>query len=221
MSDVLPHASVTTSVDAEHWRVVLGSLRATFRTGSFARGAELVAAVAAAADELDHHPDVLLRYGTVTVTTQSHDVGALTVRDVELARRVSALAAERGLDADVTAPRMLEIAVDTQDVAAVLPFWRAALGYVDDPHDPERLVDPAGEGPCVWFQHMDAPRPQRNRIHVDVDVPHDLVGARLDAVLAAGGRLLSDRRAPAFWVVADAEGNEVCLCTWQGRGQGD
>ncbi|MDT0165624.1 VOC family protein [Actinotalea sp. AC32] len=221
MSDILPHAVVSGRTDARHWRVVLGSLRATFRTGSFARGAELVAAVAAAADELDHHPDVLLRYGTVTVTTVSHDVGALTERDVELARRVSALADERGVDADPRAPRMLEIAVDTQDVAAVLPFWQAALGYERDPHDAERLVDPAGEGPCVWFQHMDSPRPQRNRIHVDVDVPHDVAPERLDAVLTAGGRLVSDRRAPAFWVVADAEGNEVCLCTWKGRGQGD
>ena len=37
------------------------------------------------------------------------------------------------------------------------------------------------------------------------------------AALAAGGVLVSDRAAPAFWVLADAEGNEVCVCTWQGR----
>jgi len=35
--------------------------------------------------------------------------------------------------------------------------------------------------------------------------------------LAAGGRLVSDAAAPAFWVLADAEGNEACICTWQGR----
>lgn len=39
----------------------------------------------------------------------------------------------------------------------------------------------------------------------------------VDAALAAGGRLLSDRVAPRFWVLADAEGNEACICTWQGR----
>ena len=64
---------------------------------------------------------------------------------------------------------------------------------------------------------MDAPRPQRNRIHLDVDVPHDTAAERIAAALAAGGTLLSDSAAPAFWVLADAEGNEVCICTWQGR----
>ena len=64
---------------------------------------------------------------------------------------------------------------------------------------------------------MDAPRPQRNRIHIDVDVPAEGAAARIDAALAAGGRLLSDRRAPAYWVLADPEGNEACICTWQGR----
>ena len=64
---------------------------------------------------------------------------------------------------------------------------------------------------------MDEPRRQRNRIHVDVDVAHDGAQDRIDAALAAGGRLLSDYAAPAFWVLADPEGNEACICTWQGR----
>jgi 4a-hydroxytetrahydrobiopterin dehydratase len=64
---------------------------------------------------------------------------------------------------------------------------------------------------------MDAPRPQRNRIHIDVSVPHDQAQARLEAALAAGGRLLSDAEAPAFWVLADPEGNEACITTWQAR----
>jgi 4a-hydroxytetrahydrobiopterin dehydratase len=69
----------------------------------------------------------------------------------------------------------------------------------------------------VWFQQMDAPRPQRNRIHLDVIVPHDVAEERVAATLAAGGRLVSADRAPAFWVLADVEGNEACVCTWQGR----
>jgi 4a-hydroxytetrahydrobiopterin dehydratase len=116
--------------------------------------------------------------------------------------------------------QLLEIAVDALDIPAVRPFWQAVTGYVDEagshgPTDP--LVDPAGQGPAVWFQQMDRPRPQRNRIHLDVSVPHDAARARVDAALAAGGVLVSDRRAPAFWVLADAEGNEVCITTWQGR----
>jgi 4a-hydroxytetrahydrobiopterin dehydratase len=94
------------------------------------------------------------------------------------------------------------------------------LAYVDEPgrsgpEDP--LIDPLGQGPAVWFQQMDAPRPQRNRIHLDVSVPHDEAEARIQATLAAGGALRSDAAAPAFWVLADPEGNEACVTTWQGR----
>jgi 4a-hydroxytetrahydrobiopterin dehydratase len=57
----------------------------------------------------------------------------------------------------------------------------------------------------------------RNRIHLDVDVPPERARLRIDSALAAGGALLSDDAAPSFWVLADPEGNEVCVCTWQGR----
>ncbi|MBX9921972.1 MAG: 4a-hydroxytetrahydrobiopterin dehydratase, partial [Mycolicibacterium frederiksbergense] len=80
------------------------------------------------------------------------------------------------------------------------------------------LVDPAGRGPAIWFQQMNSPRHEtRNRMHLDVDVAHDVAAARIAAALAAGGVMLSDHAAPAFWVLADAEGNEACVCTWQGR----
>ena len=64
---------------------------------------------------------------------------------------------------------------------------------------------------------MDAERPQRNRVHLDVTVAHDEADARVAAAIAAGGRLVSDEHARAFWVLADAEGNEACVCTWQDR----
>jgi 4a-hydroxytetrahydrobiopterin dehydratase len=94
------------------------------------------------------------------------------------------------------------------------------LGYADEagadgPEDP--LIDPAGQGPAVWFQQMSPPRGGRNRIHLDISVPHDEAPRRLQAALAAGGQLLSDASAPAVWVLADAEGNEACITTWQGR----
>jgi len=64
---------------------------------------------------------------------------------------------------------------------------------------------------------MDVPRPQRNRIHLDVIVPHDEADARVAAAIAAGGHLISDAAARSFWVLADAEGNEACVCTWEDR----
>ena len=91
------------------------------------------------------------------------------------------------------------------------------LGYAPTPGADDELVDPARQGPTIWFQQMDEPRPQRNRIHFDITVPHDDARPRMAAALAAGGTLVSDAYAPSFWVLADAEGNEVCICTWQYR----
>lgn len=218
----LTATEVSAQVDARHWRVLLHRLHASFRTGSFERGLELATRVAAVAEALDHHPDVHLSYPRVQLSVLTHDAGGLTAKDVELAAAVSAVADELGLEAEVPVLSALEVAIDALDIAAVYPFWRAVLGYVpeelpeaDDPSP--ALLDPTGLGPAVWFQQMDAPRPQRNRIHLDVTVPHDIAGERVAAALAAGGRLVSDDRAPAFWVLADAEGNEACVCTWQAR----
>jgi 4a-hydroxytetrahydrobiopterin dehydratase len=115
---------------------------------------------------------------------------------------------------------MLELAIDAMDIPAIRPFWRAVLGYGDEPGRDEpdaAVVDPVGQGPAIWFQQMDAPRPQRNRIHFDVIVAHDEAMPRVQAALTAGGTLLSDAAAPSFWVLADKEGNEACVCTWLER----
>lgn len=218
---VLSDADVTARVDPRHWRVLLGRLHATFATETFAAGVRLLERIAAAADEAGHHPDVDLRYPAVHVALVSHDANGLTERDVALAARISAIADELGVAGLPGGPQELEVAVDALDIAAVRPFWRAVLGYEDEPPPaPDAspaLRDPAGRGPALWFQQMDAPRPQRNRIHLDVTVPHDVAEARVRAAIDAGGRLVSDAAAPAFWVLADAEGNEACICTWQGR----
>jgi 4a-hydroxytetrahydrobiopterin dehydratase len=69
----------------------------------------------------------------------------------------------------------------------------------------------------IWFQQMVEPRTGRNRIHVDISVPHDQAEARVAAGVAAGGRVMFDRYAPTWWTLADPEGNEVDIATWQGR----
>jgi 4a-hydroxytetrahydrobiopterin dehydratase len=143
-----------------------------------------------------------------------------------LAQRVTEALAAGGLrtePGDGTAvPQNLEIAIDALDIPRVRPFWKAVTGYVDEPGPPGQLpegalLDPLRRGPAIWFQQMDVARTERNRLHVDVDVAPELAGPRIGAALAAGGTLLSDDAAPAFWVLADPEGNEVCVCTWQGR----
>lgn len=197
------------------WRVLVRTLQAEFAAGSFAAGAALVAAIAEAADAADHHPDVHLRYpGRVRVTLTTHAVNALSDADVALARAISALAVDHGARAEPLAPERLEICIDTMDADRIRPFWSAVLGYRD--LDGE-LLDPAGIGPTLWFQKMDEPRTDRDRFHLDIVVPHDEADARLEAALDAGGRLVSDAFARSWWILADADGNEACICTWQDR----
>ena len=207
------------------WRYVLGDFQTEVLTGSLPLAAD-VAARAAALPHAEGHLRMDIRQDRLVLTLQTAAVDWVTPLDVELARRISAvteefrLTTQAGTGQSERSVQALEIAIDVLDMAKVRPFWQAVLGYADEPGrdgPPNGLIDPLGQGPAFWFQQMDAPRPQRNRIHVDVSVPHDEAHQRIQDTLAAGGTLLSDAEAPAFWVLADPEGNEACVCTWQGR----
>ena len=199
---------------APGWRLALQRLHLHVPTKNFVTGLELVNAVAALAEAADHHPDIDLRYGSVHIALSSHDAGGVTDRDIALAAQIDALLAERGLTPSHPDLTVVEIGIDALDIPAVRPFWAAILGW---PASGDEITDPATSGPSLWFQQMDQPRPQRNRIHLDVTVAHDEADARVAAALAAGGTLVSDSHAPSWWILADPEGNEACVCTWQAR----
>ena len=197
------------------WRFLLGRIVAEYRADSFIDGASLVNEIAKASMAADHHPDVQLVYpGMVRVQLTTHAYGGLTQHDVDLARTVSSLADEMGARAGPNDVWDVEIALDTMDADRIRPFWKAVLNYDDEAGN---LVDPQRRGPALWFQQMDQPRTERNRFHLDFSVAHDVAESRVAAALEAGGTLISDRRARAFWVLADVEGNEACVCTWQDR----
>jgi 4a-hydroxytetrahydrobiopterin dehydratase len=160
----------------------------------------------------DHHPDIDLRPEGVTVRLFSGTWEQLSQRDVELARQISGAARELDVEADPGRVQHVQVAIDATAPSAVRPFWRAVLGY--DEVGTEDVFDPLRRGPTFWFQQMDTPRPQRNRIHIDVYVPHDQVEGRIAAAVAAGGRVISDENAPGWWTLADPEGNEVDLAIW-------
>ena len=67
---------------------------ANFRTGSFTAGVGLIDAIGELAEAANHHPDVDLRFDTVTVRLVSHDVEGLSRRDLDLARQISVAARE-------------------------------------------------------------------------------------------------------------------------------
>ena len=200
------------------WRFFLNRLHARFATGDFATGLVLAERIGAAAEDANHHPDLDLRYPHVAVRLVSHDVGGVTDRDLRLARRISEIAAELGIAAAPAEVQALELALDTGDHAGTLPFWQALLGYADSKIFPTReILDPDGHLPTIWTQRTDAHETPRQRWHFDVVVPIEQAQARIDAAIAAGGTLVSDEAAPAFWVLADPEGNKACVCTPEGR----
>ena len=203
------------SPGVEEWRVIANGASTCFRTGSFAKGVRFVNEIDKLADDANHHPDVDLRYAEVTVRLTTHEVGGLTGRDAAMAREISSVARVLGIESDPTKVQEIQIAIDALNVPAVRAFWRAVLNYRDE--GAEDLVDPRASGPSFWFQQMDVERPERNCVHVDVAVPHDEAEARVAAALAAGGRLVTDEYAPAWWVLADPEGNEACVATCQDR----
>ncbi|GLY92849.1 VOC family protein [Actinoplanes sp. NBRC 103695] len=222
MEQALTRLAASEAVGEQGWRFLLGTLRTSVTVASLVQAAEVVSrAVAVCGDHADAHLDADVRPDRVVLTLQSREQSWVTGRDVELAHRVSSVVQELGLRTSpeigagaARSVQLIEICIDALDIAAIRPFWAAVLGYTEEHGD---LADPVGQGPAVWFQQMDEPRPQRNRFHVDVSVPHDEAARRIEATLAAGGRLLSDARAPSFWVLADPEGNEACVTTWQGR----
>ena len=199
----------------DDWRVLWSVAFAVFRTGDFATGIELVAEIGRLAQAADHYPDLNLRPGALEVRLVTKEHWSLTELDLSLARQISAVAKERGVTADPEHTRTWEFALDALDVDKVRRFWCAVLGYEmvgdSDIGDPDDLYPP------VYVQQMDEMRTGRNRIHIDVGVPHDQAEARVAAALAAGGTLVSDRFAPMHWTLADPEGNEVDLATWIGR----
>jgi 4a-hydroxytetrahydrobiopterin dehydratase len=209
---------ISDAVDPLGWRLVLGAIHTEVLTSSLAQAAQAAStAVSAVGSAGQGHLTVDVRADRAVLRLHSSAVGAVTGRDIQLARVVSGALSTTPAAAAV---QSLEIAIDVLDLGAVRPFWKAITGYVDDPGPSdlsEGLIDPIGRGPAIWFQQMGTPRPQRNRIHLDIDVPHDAALARIDAAIAAGGTLLSDAAAPSFWVLADPEGYEACICTWQGR----
>ena len=198
------------------WAHLLGGLQTRLHTGSFATGLAVASSIGAIAEELGHHPDLDLRYPHLDVRLTSHDVGGVTGRDIRLAQAVTGIASDAGVELECASVSRLELALDTPDHTVLMPFWRAVLA-MEPPGEPdEELVDPYGILPAVWFQRSGSEEP-RQRWHPDVWVDPAQVQPRIDAAVAAGGTLVTDQFAPSFWVLADPEGNRMCLCTWRQR----
>jgi 4a-hydroxytetrahydrobiopterin dehydratase len=84
----------------DDWLVLSEGVCARFRTGTFVAGLALVNEIGRLAEAAQHHPDIDLRYGAVTVRLSTHEVKGLSQRDVSLAQQISAAASDLGVTAD-------------------------------------------------------------------------------------------------------------------------
>jgi 4a-hydroxytetrahydrobiopterin dehydratase len=195
----------------DDWVVLHGGATTVFRVGSLGDAARLAEAVAEAPGFEGSGAVLTIADSTLTVRL-SRDLYELEPRHVELARAVSAVARAHGAVADRAAVQEVQLAIAAKLDAIDVGFWRAVLGYA--PMADDNAVDPLGHGSTVWMQELDAAKPLRHAMHVDVSVAREHVGARLEAALAAGGRIVDDSNAPSWWTLADRAGNRVCICAW-------
>ena len=79
----------------EGWRFSRGALRCEFKFESFKKALQFVVKVAGLAEAADHHPDIDIRYNVVRLALRTHDVGAVSDRDLALARVIDGQSAPR------------------------------------------------------------------------------------------------------------------------------
>jgi 4a-hydroxytetrahydrobiopterin dehydratase len=220
MTEMIPGSRFQETDGVEEWTVLSEGACSFFRTGSFAESAGFVQAIGELG--MDGHPpaiDIRADGVTVRLITVLVEYFGMSTDDVDAARRISSLAHDLGLTGDPSAVQSILVVPGAPDVAAVMPFWRAVLGYEPRPDSPdEDLIDPHDRGPAFWLEKMDEPRADGGgAIHLGIWVSADQAETRIAAALAAGGHMVRDDFAPAWWTLADAAGNEADIATIQHR----
>jgi 4a-hydroxytetrahydrobiopterin dehydratase len=195
----------------EDWAVLHGGATAVYRVRSLGEAVRLAESIAEAPGAAG--AGVLLTLSDAGVTIRlTRDLWALESRHIACARAISAAARARGATADRAAIQEVQVAIAAKPATMDIGFWRAVLGY--DPVAEDNGVDPLGHGSTVWMQQLPEAKPLRHAMHLDVSVAREQVAARLQAALAAGGRIVDDSHAPSHWTLSDPAGNRVCICAW-------
>ncbi len=194
----------------DDWVILHGGPTAVFRVGSLQEAARLAAAVAEVPG-LEHRTLLTAAFDRLTVKL-TREMWGTEAKHVGAAQAISALARQHGATADRGAIQEVQLAVAAKPDAIDLGFWRAVLGYA--PLHEDNCIDPLGQGSTVWMQDLDPDKPLRHAMHVDVSVARDHAEARMQAAVAAGGRVVDDSSAPGAWILADRSGNKVCIAGW-------
>jgi len=145
----LTRQQIFDAVDRHGWCFILGTLQTQVSIGSLAAGGGFAAQVAAL-DGAEGHLLLDIRGDCMAITVRTAAAEWVLPGDIELARCVSELAAALGLATraagEPRAPQGIEIAIDSLDIPAVMPFWKAVLDYVEAGRN--ALADPLASGPA-------------------------------------------------------------------------
>lgn len=217
------------AADLTDWRKLAQGLHARYLIDDFNTGARFVVAVGEAGDALGHHPRVSIGTGYVDLELVSDDaiyrddegtehvVEWVTQQDVDLARRITGIAADHGLAADPASVSEIELGLDTARSATIAPVWAALLtGSAESqgrgtPGD--EIRDATVRVPNLWFEEDAEHEASRQRFHLEVYVAPEAVEQRVAAALAAGGTIVDDSEAPGLTVIADQDGNRGVIAT--------
>ncbi len=221
MTDAVTIRQFQESEGVSDWRILGDGASVYYPVSSLTEQARFVHAISELPGIEDHRPDIDLRADGVTLrlVTVSESHSGMSQSDIEVARQVSELAHKSGFAADPSKVQSVLVIPGGPSVAAIMPFWQAVLGYERRPDSPEEdLVDPRNRTAAFWFEQMKEARADGGgAVHIAVWVPADQAEARIAAALAAGGRIVRDEFAPAWWTLADAAGNEADISTAASR----
>lgn len=196
------------------WRKLAQALHARYRIADFRAGAAFVAAVAEAAEAASHHPGLKMTDGVVDVSLCTHEDGLwVTQKDIDMAQQISEIARQQGLEPEPAAVAQLEIALDTANEDGVGPFWSVVLTGSPGNKIYDSVFDPTNRVPGLWFQGTSEHETPRQRWHFDLWLAPEVAHERIMAAVAQGGSVIDDSQAPSFTVLADPDGNKVCICT--------
>ncbi|GID96578.1 4a-hydroxytetrahydrobiopterin dehydratase [Amorphoplanes digitatis] len=225
--DMLRGAQIA-AADLTDWRKLAQGLHARYLIDDFGAAARFVAAVGEAGDALGHHPRVSIGNGYVDFKLATDDavyrddegtehlVEWVTQQDVDLARRITEIAAGHQADADPASVSVIELGLDTARSATIAPVWAALLtGSAEaqgrgTPGD--EIRDATGRVPNLWFGDADEHAAPGQRFHIEVYVAPEVAEQRIAAAVAAGGAIVDDSEAPALTVIADQDGNKGIVC---------
>jgi 4a-hydroxytetrahydrobiopterin dehydratase len=199
------------AAEVDGWVVLHGGAVAVFDVATLGEAARLADAMANVPGLVGAGTLLTLSDTSITVRL-TRDLWKIETGHIELARALSRCAREHGAVANPAAVQEIQIAIAARPQAIDLAFWRAVLGYM--PLSDDNACDPLGHSSTVWMQELDEAKSLRHAMHLDVSIAREHVASRLEAAVAAGGRIVDDSHAPRHWTLSDRAGNRVCICAW-------